>query len=419
MFVSSAFDKAQSLLTLKRVFVYAMALAAITNTIGLALYIHVPRFAESPGADFIQFYSAALLARDNSDKIYDVEAQKEMQKRFSPGARQGVYWPYLHAPFFTVLLIPLGSFSYVEAFWVWSLLTLILYCSSVAVISRLDPARGPPLRLALAVAYGAPVFYWLIATGQTTGIAVFLWTASFALMKKGRIFWAAFVLGFLSYRVQYLAVVLPILVIRRMWLGVLGIATSCLLLVVAGGLVFSLDAYWAYIDAVFFQARRIVTLEQPLSHYVTLYGFFRSLLPHYGAVVCTVASALPLIYWLLNSWRNSRPPEGRVFDLQWALLIAATLLLMHHGFVYDLVLLSMPIMLLYPYRLLLPAYYKVVLVGLYFAPYILLIIPGKLPFNPIPPMLYWFCFQIYRVYTAVQNPNVNLHSRCESLGLIK
>ena len=85
------------------------------------------------------------------------------------------------------------------------------------------------------------------------------------------------------------------------------------------------------------------------------------------------------------------------------------MLLMHHGFVYDLLLLGLAILLLYPYRLLLPPYYKIVLVVLYFIPYILLIFPDKIPFNPIQPMLYWMCFEIYRLYTIVQSPNAKLN----------
>ena len=129
----------RSLTTTQRVFVYAVTLAVITNIIGIALYIHVPSFAESPGADFVQFYSAALLSRDNPDKIYDFDAQRETQKRFSPAARRGIHWPYLHAPFFTVLLIPLSFFTYAGAFWTWTLLSVILYISSFALIYRLSP----------------------------------------------------------------------------------------------------------------------------------------------------------------------------------------------------------------------------------------------------------------------------------------
>ena len=78
-------------LTAKRIFVYALALAVMTNLVFVALYIHVPSFRETPGADFVQFYSAALLSRDHPDKLYDAQAQSEIQKQFSPGARRGVH----------------------------------------------------------------------------------------------------------------------------------------------------------------------------------------------------------------------------------------------------------------------------------------------------------------------------------------
>lgn len=397
MLWSFALRTINAFLNAKRIFVYGVALVVITNVIGIALYIHVPNFAESPGADFVQFYSASILIKDNLDKLYDSAAQKEVQKRFSPGARQGTYWPYIHAPFFTILLTPLSLFSYRVAFWVWTAFTLLLYLGSVVILSRVYQPCGAPLGLALAVACAAPVLYWLLMTGQTTAIALFLWAVAFVLVKHHREFWSTFILGLLFYRAQYLAVIVPLLVIRRRWLGILGIGASCLVLIILGGLVLSFDAYGQYIRAVLSQSERMVTMEQPLSHYITLYGFFRPLLPHYAAVACTIASALPLIYWLLQSWRDSWTVRSKSVDLQWALLIAVTLLIMHHGFVYDLLLLTVPLLLLYRYRSLLPPYYKLVFIFLYFVPYIFLMAPGKIPFNPIQPLIYWLCFEIYRV----------------------
>lgn len=387
-------------LTAKRIFVYALALAVMTNFAFVALYIHVPSFRETPGADFVQFYSAALLSRDQPDKLYDAEAQIEIQKQFSPGARRGVHWPYLHAPFFTILLMPLSAFSYTGAYWLWTAFTVVLSCLSVVMIIRLDAPRLPSLRLGLAVVYAAPVLYWLISTGQTTAVALFLWALAFVLIKRGRLYWSGFVLGFLSYRAQYLMVLLPLLVIRKMWAGILGIVSSCLLLIVVGGWLFSFGSYPAYLESVAEQSRRIVTLTQPLSHYITLYGFFRALLPHYWAVGATILTSLSLIYGLWRMWRQVVPLHSNAFDLQWAMLMTATLLLMYHGFVYDLLLLTVPILLLYPYSDELSPYYKISLLLLYFIPYVLLIFPGRLPFNPIQPLLMFLCFEIYRVYTS-------------------
>ena len=392
-------EYAHGWLTPKRIFVYALTLATMTNIVFVGLYIRVPSFAETPGADFVQFYSAAILSRTNPDKLYDPEAQKEIQKRFSPGARSGIHWPYLHAPFFTILLIPLSAFSYVGAYWVWTVFTVFLTCLSVVMMIRLDPIKRPSLKLGLAVAYAAPVLYWLISTGQTTAVALFLWTLAFVLFKKNRLYWSGFVLGFLSYRAQYLLVILPLMAMKRMWTGILGVGTSCLLLVIVGGLMFSFQSYPTYIESVTQQSQRIVTLTQPLSHYVTLYGFFREILPHTWAESGTIITSLPLIYWLWRIWRNNAVPQSNDADLQWAMLLTTTLLLMHHGFVYDLILLTVPILILYPYNAELSPYYKFLLLLLYFIPYVLLMFPGRLPFNPIQPLLMFLCFEIYRVYT--------------------
>ncbi len=416
--ISLSLNKALDLISAKRIFVYALVLTAITQVVILALYIHVPSFRESPGADFVQFYGAALLSGEQPDKIYDSQSQMDVQRQFSAGVRNGIYWPYLHAPFFTVILIPLRWFSYVGAFWLWTLFTVTLSFVSVVLLIRSAPSRRPPLKASLAVAGAAPVLYWLILTGQTTAIALFIWTMSFVFMRQGRFYWAGFVLGFLSYRAQYLTIILPLLFLRRMWWGIFGFSTSFLSLILLGGFMFSFDSYWQYIEAVGQQSGRIENLTQPLLHYVTVYGFFRQLLPQVWALCGAGLASSILIYWLWKIWRGAVHFKSGIFDLQYASLVTTTLLLMYHGFVYDLLLLAIPSLLLYQYRSLLSPYYISALLFLYFVPYMLLIFRGQLIINPIQPMLMFLCFGIYLVSKKVAADDGRLkHEQFISLGI--
>src|SRR5688572_2977194 len=143
--ISLSLGDALGLLSAKRVLVYASVLTLLTHILILALYIHVPSFRESPGADFVQFYGAALLSAAAPGKIYDRQSQMEIQRQFSMAARNGVYWPYLHAPFFTVLLIPLRWFSYVGAFCVSTLLPLVVCLFSLVLLIPSAAIRRPPL----------------------------------------------------------------------------------------------------------------------------------------------------------------------------------------------------------------------------------------------------------------------------------
>lgn len=390
-----------SLLTAKRVRLYALALAITTAAVFLRLNLYSASIGRTPGADFVQFYSAAILARFSPDEIYDRQAQERLQRQFSAGAREGTHWPYLHAPFFTVILIPLSYVSYVTAYWLWTAVTILLYLLSVILLCRRRRPPQPPLTLALTIACAAPALYWLITTGQTTGIALFIWTLGFYLFARNRVFWSTFVLGFLCYRAQYLVVLLPLFLVRRMAIAILGIATSCLALFVLAGLVFSFHAYVEYVNSITGFSQRIVSQAQPLTFYVTLYGFFRPLFSQLWAIIFTIATSLLLVYWLAKTWRRTVPVQPGAFDLQFALLVTTTLLLMHHGFVYDLILLTIPALLIYPYRSLFSAHYKILLSLIYFVPYISLIFSEELYFNPIQPLLVYLCFEIYRAYTRI------------------
>ena len=159
----------------------------------------------------------------------------------------------------------------------------------------------------------------------------FIWTSAFVFMQRGRFFWSGFILGFLTYRAQYLTVILPLLLLRRMWSGIFGFSTSFLSLIVLGGLMFSFDSYWQYIEAVGQQSGRIENLTQPLSHYVTVYGFFRQLLPPLWALCGAALASSILIYWLWKIWRGVVHFESGIFDLQYASLVTTTLLLMYHS----------------------------------------------------------------------------------------
>ena len=88
--VSLTLGKSLGLLSAKRIFVYASVLTLLTHIVIAALYIHVPSFRESPGADFVQFYGATLLSGAQPDKIYDSQSQMDVQRQFSAGARNGI-----------------------------------------------------------------------------------------------------------------------------------------------------------------------------------------------------------------------------------------------------------------------------------------------------------------------------------------
>jgi hypothetical protein len=112
------------------------------------------------------------------------------------------------------------------------------------------------------------------------------------------------------------------------------------------------------------------------------------------------------VYWIAQVWQNPLPAQSAAFDLQYSMLVTTTLLLMHHAFVYDLILLTIPALLIYPYRSLFSPHYKILLAFIYLLPYILLFFTGGLYFNPIQPLLVYLCFEIYRA--SVRSPRSSL-----------
>jgi hypothetical protein len=210
-------------------------------------------------------------------------------------------------------------------------------------------------------------------------------------------------LGLLAYRFHYFIVLAPVLVLKKFWRPILGLVISTLILVVAGGLVFSFRSYTDYFRTILVMSDRIADKLQPLPKYVSAYGFFRALLPNSPTVGLTILVAAILIYWLAQMWRGPLKPEKPIFDLQFSMMLTVTLLVMHQGLIYDLMLLTVPALLIYENRSCFPPYYKLLFLLLYLAPYYSPIITEKTGFNLTQPLLFWLSYEIYRAHQTVKN----------------
>mgnify|MGYP003575094301 FL=1 len=379
------------LLTAERVFACALILAAIS---WLAFFNAHKRIVEAgglPGSDFVAFYTGAVLAGCCTDELYHAPAQFSFEQSLGSAQFKGWRLYYLYPPFFSAGLVPLGYLSYTEAYWLWTALSLIFFGLSLVILPRQNSAAR-----ICTIAAANPALHWVLLSGQTTALGVVLWTLAYHFLRNGRLFLSGVVFALLAYRPQFLILVLPICLIKLPRRVMSGFALCLLALLLLGGIVISFDSYRQYGILLVEFMEQLRENVHPLNLHVSIYGFFRQLVPENWSMALAGGVSLLVVYWLIRGWTGPLEGGSDAFDLQMASLITSTLLVMSHSLVYDLLLLTIVALIMKDHKIHFPAYYKVLLASLYLFPLLFFFFAGSFRINPIPPLLVWLCFEIYR-----------------------
>ena len=377
--------------TAHRIFACAVVLAAASF---LFFFISNKQLFEKgglPGTDFVAFYSGAVLASCCPNELYQAPAQFRIEASLSSAQFQGWKLYYVYPPFFSAGLIPLSYLSYTQAYWLWTAASVALYVLSLCLL----PVQNHALQIS-TVAAATPALYWVLFAGQTTALAVFFWTLGYYFLCTRRFFSSGFIFAMLAYRPQFLILVFPLGLLRFPRALSIGFAAGFLLLFTIGGLAISFDSYRQYgllLGEFTGQLRENI---HPLHLHISLYGFFRPLLPENWSIALTGAFSALVFYWLAHAWLGAGPKISKGFRLEFAGLIPSTLLIMPHSLVYDLLLLNIVALLLEEQKSGLRRYYRVPLAALYCYPLVSFFFAGLFALNPVPPLLLWLCFELYR-----------------------
>jgi hypothetical protein len=162
-----------------------------------------------PGCDFNQFYSSAKLA--GTGHLYDWQRLQDLERLNATNLI-----PFGRLPFYAVVLKPLTVLPYRLAWGVW----LGLNAAALISFAVLWPVRNRA-DLPLVLCWSLPAFF-LISTGQDTGLILLVWTLGLLLLESGRDFAAGLVLSLCAAKF-HLALGIPVfLIARRKWMTLAG-----------------------------------------------------------------------------------------------------------------------------------------------------------------------------------------------------
>jgi hypothetical protein len=152
------------------------------------------------GADFVHFYSLATASRSHDfGALTSSRELHTVQARAVPQAA-GDTFPVVYPPQVGLALQPLAFFSYPIALAIWMALTWAIYGAAIWLFWRCCPRLRSYGSIVAWVACAFPPFWWLVATGHLSGVALGALALACLALEQKRPWLAGCAIGLLAYK---------------------------------------------------------------------------------------------------------------------------------------------------------------------------------------------------------------------------
>jgi hypothetical protein len=301
--------------------------AVLLTTPGL-----IARNGQPKGGDFVHFWTMGRLVHEGqAAALYDAAAYDALVARELPAAA-GLHYLPVYAPQTALLFEPLGALPYLTAWFIWTILTLVVYAACVWVVWRECRNLREWGRLTTVLALAFPPLWYLVLDGQTSAILLAAFVLIWRSLERGRPFLAGLALSLIFHKPQLGVASAVLFVLCRQWAvvggTVLGIAAQFALAgVLLGGSV--LRDYVMIMTAL---PTAGAVIEPTVWQMHSLRAFFLLLLPwRPAAEAAYVVAAGACLGIAVRTW--ALKPPIRVAMAQ---LLLTSALVAPHLFVYNL-----------------------------------------------------------------------------------
>ena len=296
------------------------------------------------GPDFFSFYAAAkLYVLKGGSAVYDLALQRQFELQVTgKAADRFIVLPYFHPPYYTLLIAPLANLDYRNAYFAMAAFNLVLAAALIALLLR--SSLGLHGRGAIAAAVMIAGFFPLFVTllqGQSDLVVLVPLAAAYASWSRGRYGWAGAFSALALAKPQLLMLIPVLFIARRAWRALAAFAGVVAGLSLLSVLTFGAGAVLSYLGVVGSWAigGRLPNNGGLVYTDTAVYSLRNLLeaLPGGGKPAAFVVLVLLLALVALSlSWRPDKP------RLDFALAVAASLVLSPHQNVHDLALLVIP-----------------------------------------------------------------------------
>ena len=124
------------------------------------------------GGDYSCFYIAGKILNDfSSSKLYDFRLQSELLHSLLPSISLTSQLPYINPPFFALIFKLLSRLPYMESYFVWILLSVVMYILGFKLFWKtLNSMPSKTFQLALLLALSFETFFRKFFSGKSSAI---------------------------------------------------------------------------------------------------------------------------------------------------------------------------------------------------------------------------------------------------------
>lgn len=293
--------------------------------------------------DFLQFpISARLIAQGRASELYDDPVLAEGIRAIAGNTK--VRLQYFYGPQVALPFIPLLRFSFLTQAEIWVVLSLLMYFGCVYLLWRTcSRLRACPGLVAIAAVAYPPLFHFFVR-GQLSALVLLCFTAAYRAIRARHDWLAGIALGFLVFKPQFLVAIPLVLLLAQAWKMFVALALSAAAQLALSALYFGPAVMRAYSTMMLHSASQPGSTELTLSpiQMHSLRSFGSLLIPWPPAVwPFYLLSSFAVIAIAAAIWKSPSPTALRV-----SALILAAVLVNPHIYIYDLLALAPPLLLL-------------------------------------------------------------------------
>jgi hypothetical protein len=317
--------------------------------------------------DFVQFYVAAkLTAQHRASELFN--SQTEIQETQAiAGGPVSFRLPTVYGPQVALFFSFWSRLSFLTAAAIWVGLSIAIYLCCCWWIGQACPALRSAPGLVFAVSLAFPPLFHFAVRGQLSAIILLCFVFALYAFRAGRPWLAGLALGTLAFKPQFLLGIVVVLVLAGAWRAIAGGIAAIVAQLGISWIWFGTAVMREYANALL----RLSQIAQQLAPGVapaqmhSLRSFWQLLVPwpEVATGLYVVSSAMTVAV-AVKTWRSPG-----LMELRFVALVLASVLVSPHLYIYDLLVLAAPLLLLADWTLKFPDHFlsPVIQVLLYLA----------------------------------------------------
>jgi hypothetical protein len=287
--------------------------------------------------DFVATWAAGHLALEGrAAAAYDLPTFLTAQLQAVARLNGDYTWAY--PPPYFLLAAPLALFSYPVAFGIWIAATFTAYLAAIRALVPVASARNA----AILAAAASPFVLWNAFAGQNGFLTAALIAGTLAFLDRRPIL-AGILLGLLTLKPHFGLLFPLVLILTGRWRVFAAAAVTAVVLALISAAAFGLETWTAFLPALRAQGDVVLARghvdfvkQQSVHALVRTFGGGEALAWSLHILAAAAAAVFAVALWVRRiDWR-----------LQAAALVTASLVATPYLFIYDLPILSVPLILL-------------------------------------------------------------------------